>query len=79
MTAKEYCETHDRVGYISACNGLEIHGFDYGIEDFCYCVSNAWRGKRKYHKVKLNYTKDDIYIKIDGDRFYFKDSIREGM
>lgn len=58
MTKQEYCESHDSIAYYSALNGFEIKGFEYGINDYLYAVSNAWVGNKKYHKLKINYYGD---------------------
>ena len=44
MTKKEYCLKNPPVAYYSGFSGLEIHGIEYGTEDFLYCVSGAWGG-----------------------------------
>lgn len=48
MTKKEYCNTHPATAYYSGFNGLEIHGIEYGINDYLYCVSGElvklWNG-----------------------------------
>ena len=45
MTAKEYCTSHDAIAYYSGLSGLEIHGIEYGVDDYVYCASGAWVGK----------------------------------
>lgn len=54
MTKKEYCKNNPAVAYYSGVGGVEIHGFEYGIDVHIYCTSNAWHGKPSYHKVKLH-------------------------
>lgn len=34
MTAKEYCTSHDAIAYYSGLSGLEIHGIEYGVDDY---------------------------------------------
>ena len=34
MTKKEYCLKNPPVAYYSGFSGLEIHGIEYGTEDF---------------------------------------------
>ena len=51
MTKKEYCTTHPATAYYSGFSGLEIHGIEYGINDYLYCVSGAWGGGKAYHKL----------------------------
>ena len=53
MTAKEYCTSHDAIAYYSGLSGLEIHGIEYGVDDYVYCASGAWVGKYSYHRVKV--------------------------
>ena len=55
MTAKEYCTSHDAIAYYSGLSGLEIHGIEYGVDDYVYCASGAWVGKYSYHRVKVLY------------------------
>lgn len=45
MKKKEYCMKNPAIAYYSGLNGLEIHGIEYGIDDYIYCVSGAW-GRR---------------------------------
>lgn len=45
MTAKEYCTSHNAIAYYSGLAGLEIHGIEYGVDDYVYCASGAWVGK----------------------------------
>ena len=77
MTAKEYCTSHDAIAYYSALSGLEIHGIEYGVDDYVYCASGAWVGKYSYHRVKVLYSaKGDAYIRIHGYRIPLSDFIR---
>ena len=65
MTAKEYCTSHDAIAYYSGLSGLEIHGIEYGVDDYVYCASGAWVGKYSYHRVKVLYSaKGDAYIRF---------------
>lgn len=50
MTAKEYCTSHDAIAYYSGLSGLEIHGIEYGVDDYVYCASGAWVGKYNARK-----------------------------
>lgn len=74
--AKEYCLSHERIGYISALSGFEIFGFEYGIEDYCYAISGAWCSKKSYHRLKIHYTDKDSYVICNGTRLKFSDSVR---
>ena len=64
MTKKEYCLKNPAIAYYSGLNGLEIHGIEYGINDYVYCVSGAWGGGKAYHKLKINYGVNGDYIEI---------------
>ena len=64
MTKKEYCINNKAVAYYSGLNGLEINGIEYGINNYIYCTSGAWNGKKRYHRLKINYS-------IDGNSFIY--------
>lgn len=69
MTKKEYCQTHKPIAYYSGFHGLEIHGIEWGIEDYIYCVTGAWgpEAKRSYHKLKIHCDKKgDFYFMLHG-------------
>ena len=53
MTKREYCMKNPAIAYYSGLNGLEIHGIEYGIEDYIYCVSGAWGGGKAFHRFKI--------------------------
>lgn len=82
MNKKEYCMNHESIAYYSGLNGLEIKGFEYGIDDFIYCVSGAWYGgekAREYHRVKIQYTRNgNAYFRIYGHRIPLNECIRMG-
>ena len=44
MTKKQFCRATKAVAYFSGWGGLEIHGVEYGEEDYIYYVGNAWYG-----------------------------------
>lgn len=82
MTKKEYCNNNPAIAYYSGFNGLEIHGIEYGIDDFIYCVSGAWGSSkiRKYHKLKINYDrKDNSYFMLHGYKCLLSDCIKMGV
>jgi hypothetical protein len=56
----------DSVAYYSGLNGLEVKRIDYGINDYIVCVSGAWNGKYKVHRVKINYNSNNPTIKLYG-------------
>ena len=81
MTKKEYCLKHPAVAYYSGFSGLEIHGFEYGINDYVYCVSNAWTApsKYKYHKLKIQYDNNGAFFKLNGYRIPLDECITMGV
>ena len=81
MSKKEYCQKHPAFAYYSGFNGLEIHGFEYGINDYIYCVSGAWgaASKRKYHKLKIQYDRHgNGYFMLHGYKCRLDECIRMG-
>ena len=77
MTKKEYCLTHPAYAYYSGFSGLEIHGIEYEIDYYVYCVSGAWYGKKSYHKLKIYCTAyGQHYIKLHGYKIPLCDCIR---
>lgn len=80
MNKKEYCLTHPAAAYYSGFNGLEIHGIEYGIDDYIYCVSGAWAGteNRRYHKLKIYYDNTGGYFKLHGYKCRLDECIRMG-
>lgn len=66
-TKKEICNSKKSIAYYSGFNGLEIKHIDRGIDDYIYCVSGAWGGKKSYHKLKIYYDNNsNCYIKLHG-------------
>lgn len=77
MNKKEYCLKNKPIAYYSGLNGIEIHGIEYGINDFIYCVSGAWSNKKSYHKLKINYNlSGDAYITLHGYKIPLNECIR---
>lgn len=71
MTAKDYCRTNPAVAYVSRNAGLEIHGIEYGVNDYVYAVSGAWAGTAAYrfYRVRIDYTaRGRAYFRIRGSR-----------
>lgn len=64
------------VGYWSAFGGVEVKKIEYGIEDYCICVSGCWCGKPSTHNLKIRSTNKGNYILLNGTRLYFDDCIR---
>lgn len=82
MNKKQYCENNPAIAYYSGFSGLEIHGIEYGIEDYIYCVSGAWAGRsaRKYHRLKIYYDNNGgAYFKLHGYKCSLNDCIRMGV
>lgn len=55
MTAREYCNNNPAIAYASRNAGLEIHGIEYGVNDYVYAVSGAWigeKGKSRLHSSR---------------------------
>ena len=75
MTKTDICMNETTKGYWSALGGVEVKDFAYGVEDYCYCVSGAWIGKRTCHKVKIRYSEKGPYIVLHGCRLYFNECI----
>ena len=81
MTKKEYCQNRPAIAYYSGFHGLEIHGIEYGITDYIYCVSGAWsaRSARRYHRLKIHYTADGTpFFRLHGYKCLLDDCIRMG-
>lgn len=82
MTKKEYCQKNPAIAYYSGFSGFEIHGFEYGVDDYIIGVSGAWAdsSSRKYHKLKIRYdSKGNGYFMLHGYRCYLNDCIRMGV
>lgn len=77
MTKKEYCINNKAAAYYSGFNGLEIHGIEFGIENYLYCTSGAWSGKKQYHKLKI-YTsfKDAPFVRLHGYKIPLNECIK---
>lgn len=82
MTKKEYCMKNPAIAYYSGFSGLEIHGIEYGINDYLYCVSGAWgaHSRRKYHKLKINYDRNGgAFVCLHGYKVPLNECIRMGV
>ena len=81
MTKKEYCLRNPAIAYYSGFGGLEIHGIEYGIDDYIYCVSGAWGSPKNYgyHKLKIHYDiHGNHYFRFHGYKCLLSDCIRMG-
>lgn len=78
MNKKEYCLKNPAIAYYSGFTGLEIHGIEYGVNDYVYCVSGAWgpRSKYKYHKLKIY---NGEYFKLHGYKIPLNECLRMGV
>ena len=77
MTKKEYCINNKPVAYYSGLGGLEINGIEYGINDYMYCTSGAWIGKKKYHRLKINYCASGAaFVRLHGYKIPLDECIR---
>lgn len=77
MTKKEVCDNNNSFAYYSGFNGLEFKHIEYGIDDYIYCVSNAWGGKKAYHKLKVYYGNNEgDYIKLHGYKIPLNECIK---
>ena len=80
MTKREYCETHPATAYYSGFAGLEVHGIEYGVEDYLYCTSGAWSGRKSYHRLKIKYTRSgSAFVELHGYRVPLNECIRMGV
>jgi len=55
--------------------GVEIKEIEYGIEDYCLCVTQTMTANPRAHRVLIHYD-DRPYINIDGFRIYMDDCLR---
>ena len=76
MSKKEVCLENSSFAYYSGFGGLELKKIEYGIEDYIYCVSGAWTGKKSYHKLKVYYDNNGSYLKLHGYKIPLSDCIR---
>lgn len=76
MSKKEVCLNNDSFAYYSGLGGLELKKIEYGINEYIYCVSGAWTGKKSYHKLKVYYDNNGGYIKLHGYKIPLADCIR---
>ena len=75
---RQICVKNKTIAYASMLGGVEIKHIEYGIDDYVYCVSNAWYGKHHYHKVKLRFNNKSrmLYITLYGQKVTFDNMIR---
>lgn len=76
-TKKEVCLENASFAYYSGFGGLEFKYIEYGINDYIYCVSGAWTGKPKYHKLKIYCdNNDNMFVKLYGYKVPLNECIR---
>ena len=75
MTKKDILQM-ESTAYYSGFNGLEIKGIEYGIDDHVLCVSGAWSGEPKPHRLKIYYNGDNPFILLHGYKCPLNDFIR---
>ena len=56
LSKKEICQSWPPFAYYSGLGGIELVKIEYGIEDYCWCVSGCWCGKPQPHRLKIRYT-----------------------
>ena len=78
MTKKDILQMKT-IAYYSGFNGLETKDIEHGIDDYVLCVSGAWCGKPKPHRLKVYYTSASAYIKLHGYRIPLDECIRTGL
>ena len=76
MTKKDVCLNNEAFAYYSGFGGVEFYHIEYGSEDYIYCVSSAWHGKKRYHKLKMYYDSDYGYVKLHGYKIPLSECIK---
>lgn len=80
MSKKEYCLNNPATAYYSGVGGLEIHGIEYGLNDYLHCTAGAWIGKKSYHKLKITYPADGApFVRLHGYKIPLDECIRMGV
>ena len=80
MSKKEICLNNESFAYYSGFGGLEFKKIEYGINDFIYCVSGAWGGKKSYHKLKINHTiTGNAFVTLHGYRIPLNECLKMGL
>ena len=66
------------IAYWSVFNGVEVKKIEYGINDYCICVCDAWTKARKVHRLKIRTNNNGYnYILINNTRLFFDDCVYE--
>ena len=56
--------------------GVEIKEIQYGIDDYCLCVTQSQTIHPRVHRVKIHYEEERAYVIIDSFRVYMDNCIR---
>ena len=76
MNKKQLCENSLSISYYSGFNGLEVKAIFQKKYSIMYVVSNAWNGKKKYHKLRIYSSKNGEYIRLNGRICYLDNFIK---
>lgn len=76
MNKKEICENNHSFAYWSGCGGVELKRVEYGVNDYIYCISNAWSGKKSYHRLKVYHDNDGGFLVLHGYKIPLNECIK---
>ena len=76
MNKKQVCENSLSIAYYSGFNGLEVKAIFQEKFNIMYVISNAWDGKKKYHKLRIYNNKNGEFIRLDGRICYLNNFIK---
>lgn len=78
MTKKEYCNHHPVCAmYSFGYTGLEIHGIEYGLDDYIIYKYTDGEKVYSYHKSKIQYTTNgNAYFVWCGRRISLNECMR---
>lgn len=78
MTKREYCENNPVCAmYSFGYTGLEIHGIEYGLDDYIIYKYTDGEKVYSYHKSKIQYTTNgNAYFVWRGRRIHLSECIR---
>lgn len=80
MTKREYCENNPVCAvYSMGLCGLEIHGIEYGIEDYIIYAYVGTDTIYSYHKSKIYYGENDSYFVWCGRRIHLSDCMKTNI
>ena len=61
---------------MSNWGGVEILDVQYGIEDYAIARYNFGKAEDKVHRVKIKYSADSAYIRLDGNQIRLDECMR---